>query len=191
MSRRRLSLKRKRGGGKYVQLRPSVDQIERRRRLYGADFFVKKALGPGPDIPSDLLVDTLQRTGSLLLWVTGESMSPLLKPGDQISVVPCTAQNLLTGDVALLVGSTLVVHRFLYASKQGVVAKGDRVDSFDPPRSLSAVVGRVTARIRNGEKLRIDCGWPRLRGHMLGFLWCIRHRGAGFVRSVSRGLLTR
>ncbi|MEE8142982.1 MAG: S24/S26 family peptidase [Planctomycetota bacterium] len=122
-----------------------------------------------------MLLKTLAWT-SLKLRVQGESMKPLLHPGDQIVVVPNTPEELAPGDVILLDGlPSPVVHRFMYLSPQGLITKGD-ASSYDFPWHESHLLGRVVERIRSGQTTRLDEGWPRLHGRLHAFLLHLRHR---------------
>ena len=84
------------------------------------------------------------------LWipVRGASMSPLLRPGDQVLVD--FARSWACGDV-VVVGARrgLVVHRIMAIAGDGacVITKGDAASYCDRPVSCAAVVG-VVIRVR-------------------------------------------
>ena len=83
---------------------------------------------------------TLESGGVLNFQISGESMTPVLRPGDRIEVIRCRVEDLVPGDVVLLSG--LVVHRFLYRTPQGLVVRGDGALSADPFRPAALECAR-------------------------------------------------
>ena len=98
------------------------------------------------------------------LWmpVRGASMSPLLRPGDQVLVD--FARSWACGD-AVVVGARrgLVVHRIVAVAGDGarVITKGDAVSRCDRPVRGAAIVGVVT-RVR---RRRWWGGWQEMEVH--------------------------
>jgi phage repressor protein C with HTH and peptisase S24 domain len=84
------------------------------------------------------------------IWmpVCGASMSPLLRPGDQVLVD--LTRSWVCGDV-VVVGARrgLVVHRIVAVAGDGarVITKGDAVSHCDRPMRSAAIVG-VVIRVR-------------------------------------------
>ena len=115
--------------------------------------------GSGVPTPAELqlAVDTLRRTGRLELPVTGESMAPVLVPGDQIQVVSRSPDDIRPGDVVLFAARNdrgelagLVVHRVLLDRNGGWIARGDGAKSVDPLWTRDSVLGVVERRLRDG-----------------------------------------
>jgi len=86
-------------------------------------------------------------TGSLL-WapVRGASMTPLLRPGDQVLID--LSRPWRCGDV-VVIGSQrgLVVHRIVALAGANVITKGDAVEHCDQGVNSAAIVG-VVIRVR-------------------------------------------
>ena len=117
---------------------------------------------------------TLESGGVLNFQISGESMTPVLRPGDRVEVIRCRVEDLVPGDVVLLSG--LVVHRFLYRTPQGLVVRGDGALSADPFWSPRSVLGRVRLRLRGSRVTRLRRGWPRVRSRLLAAYWGWRSR---------------
>lgn len=122
----------------------------------------------------ELLEDSLTRVGRATLALTGHSMAPTLLPGDVLEVTHCAAAELSPGDIVLFRG--LVVHRYLYTTARGLIARGDGSRSTDPPWSATSVLGRIHFRTRAGRRKGLRGGWARIRGRLLACYWsCRRH----------------
>jgi len=92
--------------------------------------------------------------------VTGGSMLPFLRPGDEVQVNPLPAR-LRRGDLVLLRGQGgLVVHRVLWSRLQPGVAQvmtqGDHNRQPDAVTSADNLLGRVRALRRAGRTLAVD-----------------------------------
>ena len=142
--------------------------------MHRADLLVSPTLAATGAVVEELLVSTLESGGVLTFQISGESMTPMLRPGDRVEVIPCRVEELLPGDVVLLSG--LVVHRFLYRTSKGLVMRGDgalSADPFWPPRS---VLGKVRSRLRGSRVTHLTRGWPRVHGRLLAAYWRWRGR---------------
>ncbi len=127
-------------------------------------------------IESALLADLLRQAmseGKLpFLTVVSNSMSPLLKRGDQIRLGPTTAEKLQPGDIIVYSGpANLITHRywgFLSRDNQTqLVTKGDRPQHFDQPFVQADLVGQVIGRRRNQRLLNLSTGAGRwLNNHL-------------------------
>ena len=135
---------------------------------------------------STLFADVFDRGHSVVLWITGLSMYPELRPGDRVEVMPCRAQDLRPGDLVLLGGDSLIIHRYLFRRGSRIIAKGDHAAAFDPPWPVTAVEGRVAVRIREGRRTKLDRGWSRWRGRCIQLYWAGRHRLTGVRRRLRR-----
>lgn len=91
------------------------------------------------------------------ITVTGWSMAPALRPGDRLLLADGA---LRVGDVVVVATpQRLLVHRvvaFVAACDDGepgfVITRGDGVCHCDAPAPLTAVLGRVVAVERNGQR---------------------------------------
>jgi hypothetical protein len=117
-----------------------------------------------PDFAS-LCGDLLQTGLSVRLAATGQSMGPVIRDGDVVTIEPCTGDDLRRGDVAFYAtprGPTL--HRVLRRSGGLLVVRGDAVGSPVEPVSPSAVLGRVASVCRDGRPVPLRVPWAvRLR----------------------------
>lgn len=78
----------------------------------------------------------------LVAKVSGLSMWPLIRPGQRIVIAP--RGRLARGDLALVVlGRSLVLHRVIAMSPQGLVTKGDAMPTPDPEVAHADVLGQV------------------------------------------------
>ena len=104
--------------------------------------------------PRDRLavITALEHSGRVTVRVTGNSMRPLLRPGDHIEAIPARPEGPAPGDIVLLGTSPPVVHRFLTRSPRGLVTRGDAASSYDFPWHESQVLGHVVIRVR-GERI--------------------------------------
>lgn len=115
-----------------------------------------------------------------LMPITGQSMHPLLHPGDQV-VITHNLAALQPGDIIVFWDTErLLVHRLLRidaASKEArFVAKGDNQLDSDPPVTAEALVGRVQAIRRGDRLLSLETSlWRRLG-------WLLAVGGRGWLR---------
>ncbi len=119
----------------------------------------------------DLARMGLRSGGSVRLRVSGDSMLPLLRPGDAVRLQPAEPASLRRGQlVVLAIDGHLLTHRLLWQGPEGLVAKGDNREALDPPASPDSLVGRVIAIERGGRHLDLDRGaWCRIEP-LLGWL---------------------
>ena len=97
---------------------------------------------------------------SLPIFVESESMSPLLRTGDMLTLHAISVDDLRVGDIITLEQDEyLLTHRF-YGVRDGLLqTRGDRnlaMDGLQPP---SRLLGKIVARERNGRLLPLDHGW--------------------------------
>ena len=118
----------------------------------------------------------------LTVAVRGDSMRPLLEPGDHVMVLPCRPHQLSPGDIVLVDGPTPLVHRYLFRTRAGCFSKGDANRSADHPWPPEQLVGRVPVRLRCGRATRLDRGLRRwVAGLAARALW-LRHRTGQSLR---------
>lgn len=119
------------------------------------------------------------------LWlpVEGESMAPLLQPGDQVRVDEgCPAPEGETGLppgvlLAVWAGGQVVVHRLWRRLPDGrLQTAGDRAGQLDPPVDAQAVIGPVT-QVATPDGRTIDLLSAPARRLARWQLWLARWRG--------------
>jgi signal peptidase I len=112
-----------------------------------------------------------QRTGApLLLPVTGTSMLPLLRPGDQLVVDPTCRLYAVGAIVVFRQADHLVVHRVVRRLDWGqrLLTKGDN-GPFDPSIPATDLVGVVTAFDADRRRYRVAT-WPwRVLGWIIAY----------------------
>jgi len=131
------------------------------------------------ELAAEFVPEVLARDG--LAWVTAasSSMTPLIRPGDALRVVPLGAGRARVGTIVVYRrDAKLVVHRVVAAGRDGLVTRGDALGEADLPVDWSRVVGRVAAiRTSGGRTLELDrAPWPAIE-HVLGWLCGRRARG--------------
>jgi len=126
-------------------------------------------------------------SGSARLRVTGRSMWPSLRPDDQVTVEPATAEDLRPGDwVVLRTDESLLLHRFLGVNSDGLlVTKGDSHRAPDAPWAPGSLLGRATAVARDGRTLPVSPSSPAQRARtafhrLVAAIWSVFRR-AGLV----------
>lgn len=107
------------------------------------------------------------------LFVRGDSMRPLFRPGDRILFVPCRVEELRRGDVIIFLPpgkQERVVHRVVSTGPGGVQTRGD-ANSFRDPGEVrqASLVGRAVSMERGGRVIPVAGG---LAGRLIVF--CIR-----------------
>jgi len=112
--------------------------------------------------------EVLGRGRSLRFKAKGGSMSPFIRNGDVVEVVP-VKRKINLGDIVLYCSShgNPVVHRVIRRGKESVTTKGDSVSSSDQPLLSKQVLGRVMVVEKNGWHLRLDSPMGRLLNMLL------------------------
>ena len=110
----------------------------------------------------DFVSDMLQREGYTWVRAASSSMAPLIRPGDDLRLVPLAGGHLRPGAiVAFRRGGELVVHRVVDQRSEGVVTRGDALPDADSPVIWNDVIGGVAA-IRTPSGQLVDLKrWPR------------------------------
>ena len=112
--------------------------------------------------------EVLGRGRALRFRAKGGSMSPFIRNGDVVEVVPLEGKINL-GDIVLYRSShgNTVIHRVIQRSKRSIITKGDSVPSSDQPMLSRQVLGRVVAIEKNGWRIRLDTPMGRLLNILL------------------------
>jgi len=137
-------------------------------------------------------------SGPLRLRVSGRSMLPTLRPGDEVVVHPVTAEALAPGDwVVVRNAQGAFLHRYLGQRRGRILTKGDGHMGFDPPWPSDAVLGRVVEAQRDGR-----CFYRRADGqlrrerfltaghHILGDVWGLLRRVKALLLALCLALFT-
>ena len=107
-------------------------------------------------IAASLAREHLLRTGTLRIRVTGASMLPALRPGDELEFQACAASEVPSGAVALYRrGERLVVHRVVNREGESLVTRGDALAQPDPPVAADEVMGQLVVVKRYGRQRHI------------------------------------
>lgn len=123
-------------------------------------------VGQVPDtVLEELCDELLARGGRVWRIVTSDSMAPLLRTGDRILVEPCAGRARWGDVIVFRTPAGTMVHRVLGvrrgAASPRVIEKGD-ANPFGGAVDLTAVVGRVCRRDRQGNSVDLAHGWGRL-----------------------------
>ncbi|MCA9949732.1 MAG: S24/S26 family peptidase [Anaerolineales bacterium] len=113
-----------------------------------------------------MLRESMQNGQKPNLTLTSNSMSPLLKSGDQVAIQSISNTQLQTGDIITIVDTRdttqLLTHRYWGTScdseNEHLITRGDRPLFFDPPISAEKIVGIVILRRRDGRILNLQDG---------------------------------
>jgi hypothetical protein len=115
-----------------------------------------------------LMAPVLAGGASVRFVALGGSMSPWIRDGDVVTIVPLTsgdAARLAPGDVVAFrrqPGLNLVVHRVLARAEGGWIVRGDRCVALDGLVADGDVLGRVSGVARGGLRLPVPRGVPGL-----------------------------
>lgn len=125
--------------------------------------------------------------------ITGHSMLPLLRDGDQVLVAHGYA-GVRRGDVVVLRhNSALVAHRVLriFSDEAGtqLLTKGDNASQFDPVVSAEAILGRVLAVKRDDRQMSLDSAAWQAWGWLMAVSALAWTRLSGWGQYLKRSLL--
>jgi hypothetical protein len=122
---------------------------------------------------TDMLRQALAQGERPFLTISSSSMTPLLRPGDQVGLEAIAANQLQIGDIITLEqNSHLLTHRFWGWDENGRFrTRGDRPLTFDPPAAPDQLLGRVIVRRRDGRALDFThSSGQRLHRHLIWLL---------------------
>lgn len=102
---------------------------------------------------SALAADSLRESGRLRLQVRGESMLPILWPGDVIEISKCGVEDVCPGEIVLARrGGRFFLHRFVSRGDPGGFRlRGDAMPAADPQFPNEALLGRFAGRLERKE----------------------------------------
>ena len=105
------------------------------------------------DPRKDLLKEVLLRWGCARLQVNGTSMLPSLLPYDVVSLVRCSAGDLLPGDLVLSEHrDRWLLHRVVRLEGDWLHTRGDLLPFDDPPAPAENVIAKVVGLERFGRQ---------------------------------------
>ncbi len=115
--------------------------------------------------------DILGRGRALRFKAKGGSMSPFIRNGDVLEVVPFKGK-INFGDIILYHSSygSPVVHRVIQRNNESIITKGDSVPNSDQTILSKQVLGRVIAVERNGLRIRLDRPMVRFLNILLALI---------------------
>ena len=129
-------------------------------------------------VATSLVKEVLTRDGEAWVREATLSMSPLIRPGDEVCLVRPDPGRINRGAlIACQRGEELVLHRVLARTDAAVMTKGDALVSPDAPIGWEQVVAGVSA-LRRAGKPEADLNrfpWP-LINHALGAVAAIACR---------------
>ena len=100
---------------------------------------------------TSLVVELLAREGAVWVREASWSMSPVIREGDEVRLLPPEPQRIRRGAlIACRREEGLVLHRVLTRNQAGVITKGDALASPDRPVEWGDVVARGAALRRAG-----------------------------------------
>ena len=129
-----------------------------------------------PISAAELAGDLLARGTEVRMRVTGSSMTPFIRSGDVVTLVPSPSEGVSLGDVIAFSPhpGRLILHRVVAGTARAPLTRGDAAPCVDEPGALLGVVSRVE---RAGRVVRLGLG-PERRVLALaqrwGLLWPLR-----------------
>ena len=131
----------------------------------------------------------IRRAMEDVLWkkVTGASMAPTLRDGDEVLLAPVSTLPAPGDVVAARRPGGVVLHRVVRSSTSAVVMRGDACLEEDPPLHPRNVLLRAVSLRRNGRTLPIPAAPTRLHRALSRLTRLLaRLRGAPGRRSTAR-----
>jgi hypothetical protein len=98
----------------------------------------------------DLVAEVLRTNGKVTLAARGHSMLPTLWPGDLLTVVTTTFEQVHPGDIVLYQRSErFFIHRVMRklagSDRPSLVARGDSMSGFDAPVLPEELLGKIVS----------------------------------------------
>jgi hypothetical protein len=139
-----------------------------------------------------LMRGVLDKGASFRFQSKGFSMSPFIKDGDVLTIVPLQGSAPGFGDVVVFTHphtGKLIIHRIIGKRSSSYFTKGDNAPEEDGLISRAAILGRVTKVERNGGYISLGLGLDRFviafvtRTGLLPLLWPIGGLVRLFIRN--------
>lgn len=124
-------------------------------------------------VVDELFLSSLAEGKDVRLRVDGTSMSPFLKPGDQVVLRKATLQQLKKGDLVVVRRPhDLVTHRLVAQSAGQWSTKGDNSRYPDPPAAEDRVLGKVIAIEKTNQTIDLQTArWQFLNRWLASLSW--------------------
>ena len=102
----------------------------------------------------DLAAEVLGLGGTIRLHALGTSMLPSIWPGDVLSIEPRPGDEIVPGDIVLVVRNRrFFVHRLVAKRNSQWILRGDSLAQNDAPVAESQVLGKVSAIHRHRQAI--------------------------------------
>lgn len=124
-------------------------------------------------VVDELFLSSLAEGKEVRLRVDGTSMSPLLKPGDQVVLQRATPQQLQKGDLVVVRRQhDMVTHRLVHQNAGQWLTKGDNSRYPDLPALENQVLGKVIAIEKNKKTIDLQSTrWQILNRWLANWSW--------------------
>jgi hypothetical protein len=145
------------------------------------------------DSLTGIMIAVLAKGKPLRFRARGFSMSPFIKDGDVVTVLPLGASGPRVGDVvAFLFPSTgkSAVHRVVRRVRGSYVLKGDNTSEADGTVSRDRIIGVISRVERAGKRVRLGRGLAGMAVATLSRSGLLL-KGLGAARRLSRGTARR
>lgn len=108
------------------------------------------------DLPrNELAAEVVRCFGELRLRVTGSSMLPAIRPGDDLLILRCRIEEANPGDIVLFMRHRrLFAHRVILRSSTCLITQGDGIAEPDLPVAANELLGKVMRVMRRGKTIR-------------------------------------
>ena len=115
-----------------------------------------EAFSDPSDLPkNELAAEVVRCFGELRLRVTGSSMLPAIRPGDNLLIRHCRLEEAGPGDIVLFMRHRrLFAHRVISRSGTYLVTKGDCIAEPDLSVTANELLGKVIRATRRGKNVR-------------------------------------
>ncbi|MEW6716775.1 MAG: S24/S26 family peptidase [Chloroflexota bacterium] len=111
------------------------------------------------------------KEGLIAFKVKGDSMVPILHPGDIVHVDPGPGISYRVGDVVLIFRKEeLITHRLLYKVVEGWYTKGDNRLDLDPVVNEQSMIGKVVVLEKAGKRIDLQKPFWRSANRVMGSL---------------------
>jgi signal peptidase I len=120
----------------------------------------------------DLLSTSAIKTGhSVRMRVVGDSMSPLMLPGDTLVITKCEQSAILMGELVIINSADgYIVHRVVFVRNGRIITKGDNRPKFDVESSLGDLIGKAVTIERNGKISNLNDNRQKLLNKIIGWI---------------------
>jgi len=142
--------------------------------------FIIEKFSPSPEVFGHLCQAILGLGKSIRLFATGESMIPIIRPGDRLLISPVEADAIRVGDVVFFLDARghMLLHRVVRICQQEngwqFLLQADNSISADGWAPHTALYGRLTSFERDGESFSLERSSMRLLS--LWMVFSLRHR---------------